>query len=144
MLKINIKENEKMNISQNSELTEQDSAKKRENAFIFPSESQKIESNLNDKQDNKKAGSMGVEGDEKVINIINPIEKTENNQASFLDAIENKNIVCPINNDDAIGESGEKEASNISSNRRNHNIPYFENPFQANSTNYIIIGIKDT
>ena len=141
MLKVNVQETEKMNISQNSELTEQDSAKKDEKEFIFPSESKKIESNLSDKQDNKKDVSMGVEENVKVINSNNATEKPENLTeiipASFLDD-------NAINDDDAIGESGEKEASNILSNRGNHNIPYAENPYQTNSTNFIIIGIKGT
>ena len=114
MLKVNVQETEKMNISQNSELTEQDSAKKDEKEFIFPSESKKIESNLSDKQDNKKDVSMGVEENVKVINSNNATEKPENLTeiipASFLDD-------NAINDDDAIGESGEKEASNILSNR---------------------------
>ena len=141
MLKVKLQETEKMNISQNSELTEQDSAKKDEKEFLFPPESQKIDSNLNVKQDDKDDVSMGVEENEKVINSNNATEKPENLTeiipASFL-------VDNVINDDDAIGESGEREATNITSNRGNHNIPYVENPYQANSTNFIIIGVKDT
>ena len=141
MLKVNVQETEKMNISQNSEITEQDSTKKDEKEFLFPPESQKIESNLNDKQDNKDDVLMGVQEIVKVINSNNPTEKPENLAeiipASFL-------IDNAINDDDAIGESGEREATNITSNRGNHNIPYAVNSYQANSTNFIIIGVKDT
>ena len=149
MLKINIQEN--INISQNSELTEQDSAKKSEKEFIFPSESQKFESNLNDKQDNKKNvfKRSGEDDKAKVINISKSEEQLEylvdnKQEASFLDELTNKNIDYSISDEEAIGESDEKEASNISSNRRNLNIPYTEAPYQENSTNYIVIGIKDT
>ena len=154
---------EKMsNINQSSELTGQDSAKKSEKQFLFSSESQKNEYNLNKKDNYKKAVSVKVE-ENKNMPLEKKKEKIEN--ANIPENHENlaENIGDPLFDDymydmlqnrefslsDMVDDSEIQDASKILSNKEKYNIPFNENFFDTNtnkfkSTKYIFAGFKDS